>query len=169
MPIEYYEDGDSYYTDEEECDNEEIDEYYESSDEFDIIEKNCLLCDEERKIVDWKTLKIGKTTLSVSNEGKIILTDIHPFYVTIGNREIGSPYRYIQICTNDDTVINHYVHDIVWRAFNTEDVLDGWEVRHFDYTEMDCGQCYINNLENLNVYQKIICRNIEVLKDVLST
>lgn len=159
MPMEYYEDGGSYYTDDEEYEEDDIEEYYESTEELELIDINPLFSDDERTPVNWKTVKIQKTTLTVSNEGKIL---INPFYVTTGDREIGSPYRYIQICSEDGTYINHYVHDIVWRAFNTEAVLDGWEVRHLDYTEMDIGQCYINNLENLNVYEKTICRTIQL-------
>lgn len=162
MPIEYYEDGESYYTDEEEYDEEDIEEYYDSSDDYcEIIDKNPLFSNEERKNVEWKTVTIGTSSLSVSNEGKIMT---NPYFITTGDREIGSPYRYIQIRIGDNTFANHYVHDIVWRAFNDDDVLTGWEVRHLDYTEMDAGQCYINNLENLNVYQKTICRNLELLK-----
>ena len=160
MTIEYYEDGDSYYTDEEEYEEDDIEEYYESSDEVEILDNNPLFIQEERIPVNWKKITLGKTTLSVSNEGKVL---INPYYITTGDREIGSPYRYIQICGDEGLYINHYVHDIIWRAFNTEEVLDGWEVRHLDYTEMDSGQCYINNLENLNVYQKTICRKINLL------
>jgi hypothetical protein len=159
--MEYYEDGDYYYTEEEECDDDEIEEYYESSEESELLEPNPLFNYDERTQVQWKTVTVGKTTLSVSNEGKIFIS---PFYITTGDREIGTPYRYIQVCSEEGIYINHYVHDIVWRAFNTENVLDGWEVRHFDYTEMDAGKCYINNLENLHVYPKTISRQIHLLK-----
>lgn len=161
--MEYFEDGDSYYTDDEEYEEENIDDYYyDSSDEtVELVDNNPLFSEEERIPVNWKTIKIGRTTISVSNEGKVL---INPFYVTTGDRQIGSPYRYIQICNDEGIYVNHYVHDIIWRAFNTEDVLDGWEVRHLDYTEMDAGQCYINNIENLNVYQNTICRKLQVHK-----
>lgn len=162
MTIDYYEDGEFCFSDEEECEDSDIDEYYESNDElYEIDDSHPLFSDEQQKPVHWKAVKIGTSTLSVSNEGKILT---NPYYITTGDREIGSPYRYIQVRNNDGTFINHYVHDIIWRAFNDEDVLDGWEVRHLDYTEMDLGQCYINNLENLNVYQKIISREIVLLK-----
>ena len=160
--MEYYEDCDYYYTEEEECDDDEVDEYYESCEESDLLDHNPLINYEERAAVQWKTVTVGKTTVSVSNEGKIIIS---PFFITTGDREIGTPYRYIQICIEEGLYVNHYVHDIVWRAFNKEEVLDGWEVRHMDYTEMDSGQCYINNLENLNVYQKTISRKIHLLKN----
>lgn len=162
MTIEYYEDGDSYYTDEEEYEEDDVDEYYESSEESEILDTNPLFSNEERIPVNWKTITICKKTLSVSNEGKIL---INPFYITKGDREIGSPYRYIQFYSDDGSCMNHYVHDIVWRAFNNEDVLDGWEVRHLDYTEMDEGQCYINNLDNLNVYKNTISRKIQLFKE----
>jgi hypothetical protein len=162
MTIEYYDDWDYYFTDEDEFDDEEIEDYYESSDEPELIDINPLFSYEEGIPVNWKTVTIGKTTLTISNEGKI---RVGPYYLTTGNREVGSPYRYIEICDNDGEHINHYVHDIVWRAFNTDEVLDGWEVRHLDYTEMDSGQCYINHLDNLNVYQKTISRNIQLHKE----
>jgi hypothetical protein len=161
--MEYYEDGDYYYTEEEECDDDEIEEYYESSEESELLEPHPLVnLDEQRTPVQWKTVTVGRTTLSVSNEGKIMIS---PFYITTGDREIGTPYRYIQVCSEDGIYINHYVHDIVWRAFKNEDVFDGWEVRHFDYTEMDSGKCYINNLENLHVYPNTVSREIHLLKN----
>ena len=70
--MEYYEDCDYYYTEEEECDDDEVDEYYESSEESELLDHNPLINYEERAAVQWKTVTVGKTTVSVSNEGKLL-------------------------------------------------------------------------------------------------
>jgi len=47
--------------------------------------------------VEWKLLKLGDSRLRISNEGKIHFLDISMFYVTAGNRETGTPYRYVDV------------------------------------------------------------------------
>ena len=161
MPLEYFDDGEYYYSDEEEGEEEEYDEEdYGYDDEDYIPDTNPLFTTEEIKQSQWKCIKIGKTALSVSNEGKIIYHGTIPHYITKGDREIGSPYRYIQVCMENNECVNHYVHDIVWMTFNTEPILDGWEIRHLDYTEMDPYQCYINHIDNLQLCKKNISRTI---------
>jgi hypothetical protein len=158
MPLEYFDDGEYYYTDEEEEFEEgDDDEEYYDEEEYPLPDLNPLsILNEEIIQQKWQKISIGANTLMVSNHGKIFING----HITLGDREIGSPYRYISIKLNDDTIVNNYVHDIVWRTFNNEPIFDGWEVRHLDYTEMDTGQCYVNHIDNLQICKKTITRDI---------
>lgn len=172
MTFEYYDENERLYNSEaSDCEaDDDADEYYDFDDdkyEEDHIYAN--ICDKyplssifkdvPSRVNEWRSVRIGEMNLRVSNSGKVQFPDISCYYVTEGHREIGTPYRYIRVQVTDDKWCKYYVHDIVWRTFKEDTVVpDGWEVRHIDYTEMDDGKCYLNNIEDLDVYKKEVIR-----------
>jgi hypothetical protein len=176
MVIEYYEDTDrgnlAYNSEFSEEEYEEEDEdYYEFEEECDydvlsatIFDKCSIDISDNSSPVVWKLINIGNTNLRVSNEGKIHFIDENQYYITEGFRDIGTPYRFVDIRISDTLYRKYYVHDIIWKAFKPEeDIPDGWEVRHLDYTALDDGQCYINNIDNLSIYEKIVNRDFSIV------
>lgn len=179
MPYEYYDDnergGYGYNSDESEddCYYDDLIENYDFEEDYfedEYIPPNItdkypmpIAAPIPSARAEWKNVKIGNTAMWISNEGKIYFVDIHQYYITDGFREIGTPYRYVDIEFGKDDYQRCYVHDIVWKTFKSEPIPDGWEVRHYDLSEMDEMKCYINHVDYLELYKKInITRNFEL-------
>lgn len=156
MVLEYYDDYDTYYSDYSNDEDEYEDEYNEEDDCDSIVDDNYEY-DPLPPRSQWKNVKIGDAKFKVSNEGKVWFSR---FNITDGFKEDGMPYRFINIEISPDNYRRYYVHDIIWRAFNNNNVPFGWEVRHFDYTPMDSGGCFINCIDHLDVYKNTITRDI---------
>lgn len=160
MVLEYYDDYDTYCSDYSQQEEDEYEEEYNEEEECEsnIVEDNYEY-DPLPERCEWRDVKVGDVYFKVSSEGKVMFSR---FNVTYGFREAGTPYRFINIEISPSNYRRYYVHDIVWRAFNGNTVPIGWEVRHFDYTPMDSGGCYINCIDYLDVYEKIISRDIQL-------
>ena len=173
MTRDYYDECDhpleNYMSD---CSHEgyNTDDYLMEDEHFDpnFRTKSQLTYEDETDVspqAEWKLIKIGITKLKVSNEGKLFIVESAMWpklFITEGLRYAGSPYRYIDIEVTKGNYTQYYVHDIVWRSFKKEDIPEGWEVRHSDYTPMDDGQCYLNHIDYLDAYKKTTSRDITV-------
>lgn len=104
--------------------------------------------------IEWRMVKIGDTNIRISSNGKIQFMDISILYVTKGTIYSGTPYRYIEIEVYPKEFKKLLVHDLVWRVFNHSIDDNKWEIRHSNYTPLDENNCYLNNIEYLEVYKK---------------
>ena len=155
-----------YHSDEfsDELSSEE-DEDYDDDLETDPLEHEDEMYRNEDIIpVEWKLLKLGDSRLRISNEGKIHFLDISMFYVTAGNRETGTPYRYVDVQVFKGEIRRYYVHDLVWRTFHQENPPPGWVVRHANHTPTDTDHCYENHLQYLDIYQDTVCTEYNIEK-----
>jgi hypothetical protein len=148
-------------TEEEYYSNEEED--YESSDsEEQTTQIDESIVDDRIIYTAWRMIKLGDVTLRVSNTGKVQYTDVSMFMITKGLREEGTPYRFVHVETSNGDMQKFYVHDLIWRAFNEEDPIAGWEVRHLNETPMDDENCYLNELRYLDLFEDKVCKHYKI-------
>ena len=155
---------DAEHRDTEEETEEEDEDYLEDDGGRLDIDASDVFYDATKIPTQWKLLKLGDARLRISNEGKIYIFDVSPFYVTSGFRETGTPYRSVQIEVFKGDIRKYYVHDLVWRVFNMEDPPTGWEVRHMIHTPTDENHCYENHIQYLDIYPRDVCTEYQIEK-----
>lgn len=159
---EYYSD---YYTETSSStyETEEEDYYpddFEEEEPISTIDET--VYDDTIVYTEWRLIKIGDTTLRLSNTGKVQYTDISIFHITKGVKEPGTPYRYVLIENK-----KYYLHQLIWQAFYREEVPPGYEVRH-DNAPFDEEGCYSNELRYLDIFEDTI-QPIRSLRRVMVT
>jgi hypothetical protein len=145
---EYYSD---YYTETESSTYETEEEHY--SDDFEEVPISVVdesIVDDRIVYTQWRMIKLGDTTLRISNTGKVQYTDISIFSITNGLKEPGTPYRYVIV---EDK--KYLVHELVWRAFYTDPIPPDYQIRH-DYAPLDEEECYSNELQYLDLFHNSV-------------
>lgn len=141
-----------YYTETESSSYESEEEHY--SDDFEeepisVVDET--IVDDRIVYTQWRMVRLGDTTLRISNTGKVQYTDISIFSITDGLKEPGTPYRYVIV---EDK--KYLVHELVWRAFYPEEPIPpDYQIRH-DCAPFDHDGCYSNELQYLDLFHNSI-------------
>lgn len=142
----------SQYDNESDCISEEEDFYMRSIPKplYELSNEN----KEERPKTEYTVLRVGISTLIVSNAGRIRKSN-DMFSSSIGCALPGTPYRTYVVEIDKNKCEEYFVHDLVWRAFNGEPP-EGWEVRHNFWEAKKGAEYYDNSLAALEIYPSTV-------------
>lgn len=151
--IEYDLAEETYYSDEDSC--EDLISDYSDSDFDEFNENNVYLPIRPLPITRWAIIEIGTIKLDVSNMGRIKLHS-SLYESTVGIHHQGTPYRTYQVSFPDGSFKNYYVHEIVWQAFNGRPP-NGWIIQHKpEYTQRRSRRIYGNRLAYITIVPDVV-------------
>lgn len=142
----------SQYEPDSDCISEEEEFYMKSAPKplYELSNEN----KEERPKTEYTILRVGISTLIVSNTGRIRKSQ-DMFSSSIGCALPGTPYRTYVVEIDKNKSEEYFVHDLVWRAFNGEPP-EGWEVRHNFWEAKKGAEYYDNSLASLEIYPSTV-------------
>ena len=125
-------------------------DYYDPPDEDiqeDTPQYDDTIRDDSIVFTRWELFRLNGQTLRISNTGKVQYPEISMFHIVKGVKYEGTPYRYVNVGDK-----KFYVHELVWRAFNKTEPPPNYEVRHTNDTPLDNENCYLNELQYVDLY-----------------